>query len=188
MGDTLTTATNTWLVTGANIDHVTTQSVQGNFFTANDGVQVIDMGGTPGAGVVETSFATVPGRTYALEFFYSHNDFASDTPSSRVRILGAGGGVLLEDQVTHTISFQTYLQFADTFVADSTTTRLEFQSLNSGLGGIALDTISVTDLTPPAVPVLSTPIAIFLLGGGLTATGAIAMASRSRRRRTTDAA
>ena len=175
LGDTLTTATNTWTVTAANIDHVTTQSVQGGLFAANDGVQVIDMGGTPGAGVVETSFPTVPGRTYELDFFYAQNDVASDTPACRVRILGSGGGVLLEDLVTHTISYQTYLRFTDTFVADSTTTRLEFQSQNTGIGGVALDSISITDLAPAAVPILSGPIALFILFGGLAATGYVAV-------------
>lgn len=180
LGDTLTTATNTWTVTAANIDHVSTQGIQGSVFSANDGSQVIDMGGTPGAGVVETSFPTVPGRTYQLDFFYAHNDAASDTPACGVRILGAGGSVLLQDQVTHTIFFRTYLQFTDTFVADSTTTRLEFQSQNTGIGGVALDTISVTDLTPTAVPVLSTPIAILILSGGLATTGHIALRRRLR--------
>ena len=53
-GDTLTTSNNVWQVTADSIDLFETTDVPE--VTSFDGTQALDMTGTPGAGIIETSF------------------------------------------------------------------------------------------------------------------------------------
>ncbi|MEE8370768.1 MAG: DUF642 domain-containing protein, partial [Sphingomonadales bacterium] len=56
-----------WKVTSASIDHI------GTYFTCSDGNNCIDMDGTPGYGVIETTALTNPGQAYSLTFDLSGN-------------------------------------------------------------------------------------------------------------------
>ncbi len=142
-GQSFTTATNTWIVPTSGVDICNVQARRE--VTAFDGNQTLDLNGSPGAGVIATSFATTAGRKYTLSFHYARNNQLGATPA-RARVEVVGSAPLLQAEVHHdkTVgAFGSYLGFSDGFVADSATTTLRFTSLNSGNAGITLDGIEV---------------------------------------------
>src|SRR5262245_46507251 len=60
-----------WVVTRAGID------VVGNYWQAAHGSRSIDLHGSPGFGGISQTFATTPGRTYAVRFSMAANPYTS---------------------------------------------------------------------------------------------------------------
>ena len=142
-GQSFTTATNTWIVPTSGVDICNVQARRE--VTAFDGNQTLDLSGSPGAGVIATSFATTAGKKYTLSFHYARNNQLGATPA-RARVEVVGSAPLLQAEVHHdkTVgAFGSYLGFSDDFVADSATTTLRFTSLNPGNAGITLDGIEI---------------------------------------------
>jgi len=176
-GPTLNT-TNTeitgWTISGQN------GSIQNNVdlvhtafypsFTGAAGSNSLDMEGAIGAsGVISQSFATTPGDTYTLSFEYANNPEPGAGSSGTMNVLVTGTGTLFTTDVSHTGSLFTnmkYNSFSQNFIADSTTTKLQFEALTHSGFGIALDAVSVNPAGTPAVP---EPSSILLLGSGLLA-------------------
>jgi hypothetical protein len=152
---------------------------------AFDGSQAVDLTGSPDGGTMETTFATAPGTDYTLTFHYARNNLLGATiGNAQVDVLGAG--TLLSSALQHDPSmhaFDTYLQFSDSFTANSVQTTLRFTGLNAGLAGITIDAISVTGA--PGVPGLP-GAALAVLAGGLVTLGIFHLRRRrfpaSRRR------
>jgi len=140
-----------------------------------EGKQSLDMEGAVGAsGVIFQSFATTPGDVYDLSFEYANNPEPGPASSGTMNVLVTGTGTLLTTDVSHTGSLFTkmnYNLFSQNFVADSTTTKLQFEALTHSGFGIALDAVSVNPAGTPAVP---EPSSILLLGSGLLALGGAA--------------
>ncbi len=147
-GQSFRTRNNLWAVEEASIDLVNTHVRRET--VAFDGAQVVDLAGSPGPGAMATSFATTPGQAYMLVFHFSRNSGIGATPArARVEVLGAAP--LLMKEVQHEAArqpFNAYLQFRDSFRADSPSTTLRFTSLNAGNYGLVIDAISVTTLAP----------------------------------------
>jgi len=147
----LVTATNTWSVTTASVDLF--EDAARPEAAAFDGAQAVDLTGSPGAGVMEAAFPTAPGTQYQLVFHYARNNLlGADTGDAQVEVIGSG--LLLQAFVRHDPAqhpFNTYLQFSDTFTADSTQAILRFTSLDPGNTGITIDGILVSE--PPPVGV-----------------------------------
>ena len=152
-------------------------------FTNTPGSNSLDMEGAIGAsGVIFQSFATTPGDTYTLSFEYANNPMPGPGSSGSMNVLVTGAGTLLNQDVTHSGSLFTnmnYQLFSQTFVADSTTATVQFEALTNSGFGIALDAVSVNlSGTPPPVP---EPSSIVLLGSGLLGLASLLQRRRFRR-------
>ncbi|HMB71339.1 MAG TPA: DUF642 domain-containing protein [bacterium] len=144
IGEQIVTDWNTWNVTGGSIDlYEAAARVEAAAF---DGAQAIDLAGSPGAGMLETTFATTPGMAYELVFHYARNAFlGAETGDAEVDVVGAGS--LLEATIQHDpalYEFDVYLEFSALFTADSTEAILRFTSLDTGNTGITLDGICIS--------------------------------------------
>ncbi|MCB1596364.1 MAG: DUF642 domain-containing protein [Gammaproteobacteria bacterium] len=142
-GQSFRTATNTWTVAASGVDICNVQARRE--VTAFEGNQTLDLNGSPGAGVLATSFATKAGQKYSLSFHYARNNGLGATPA-RAKVEVLGSTPLLQAEIRHdkTVGpFGSYLIFSDDFVADGTTASLRFTSLNSGNAGITLDAIEI---------------------------------------------
>jgi len=158
--ETIVTADNTWLVVAESVDlYEAAARVEAAAF---DGAQAIDLAGSPGAGVIEATFPTTPGRTYTLTFYYARNDLlGANVADAQVDVEGSTS--LLSSVVQHDPGvhlFNSYQQFSDTFVADDAQAVLRFTSLEVGSAGVTIDAISIT--ANPVVPILSGPALITL--------------------------
>jgi len=143
-GQSFTSGANTWTVSATGVDLCNTQVRRE--VAAFDGNQAIDLSGSPGAGVLATSFATRPGQMYQVSFQFARNNALGATPGhARVEVLGAV--MLMEGDFRHDAAvgpFNTYRPFKGSFVADGATATLRFTSLNPGVAGITIDAVSVT--------------------------------------------
>lgn len=136
--------------TGSNVWHVIATGIDlGNDaarseVVACEGLQAIDMAGSPGAGIIETEFAATIGVQYELVFHYSRNNFIASGVASMTATV-AGSGTLLATTVTHATPrpFDECLEFRGTFTASGPTVTLRFASNNTGNHGIVLDGISI---------------------------------------------
>lgn len=145
-GDTIVTASNKWAVTVNSVDLY--NDLARLEAAAFDSSQAVDLTGSPGPGVIEASFATIPGGEYELVFHYARNDLlGASTGDAQVEVLGSG--ILLQTVIQHDPAghaFDTYLEFQDTFTADSTEAMLRFTSLDPDVAGITIDGISINVL------------------------------------------
>jgi hypothetical protein len=181
-----TNATNTeitgWTLSGQNgsipnnVDLVHTSLYPS--FTGTPGSNSLDMEGAIGAsGVISQSFATTPGDTYTLSFAYANNPQPGPGSSGTANVLVTGTGTLLTQDVTHTGSLFTdmnYTLFSNDFVANSATTTLQFEALTSSGFGIALDAVSVNLAGTPPPSSVPEPSSVVLLGSGLLGLAAFA--------------
>ena len=124
---------------------------------AYDGLQVLDLNGTPGPGGVSQTFATTPGQQYKLFFAYA------DTPgygaqSAQVSISNSS---FMTQTITRTgtsvAGNLNFSLFSQVFTATGTSSTLDFTGNLTGNPntGILLDAVSVTSAVPePSAMVL----------------------------------
>lgn len=121
---------------------------------------MLDINGSS-AGAIEQSFATVSGKSYRVELFYSNNpNPASAEPSYSASVSMLGGSQLFLALLTHAGATETEMnwqRFARAFIADSSTTVLRLQSSQAGFNGIYFDSVSV----------IPEPNSLFLIGVAL---------------------
>ena len=87
-GETLATATKSWDVTVSGVDLF--EGAARAEAAAFDGAQAIDLAGSPGAGVIETTFTTLPGEEYDLVSHYARNDLlGAETGDAQVDVIGS---------------------------------------------------------------------------------------------------
>ncbi len=125
------------------------------------GTQALDMVGY-NDGVISQSFATVVGQTYNFSFDYSHNPGVT---AGNMGFLILGNSSLANDTIFDNDLAQTWTHYVGSFVADSTSTLISFNSYDTCCsGGIFLDNVSVS--TGGAVPEPAT-WALMITGFGL---------------------
>jgi hypothetical protein len=165
-----------WTINSGDVD-VDRAGLLGTTATAAEGNQWLDLNGFV-RGNISQNFATTPGQTYHLEFFYSDNPFNNGNGSQQgVPKTGTfslrdatnpnfATNLILLDDFTHSTATGAnfdWTEFDVDFVAVSTLTRLAFAGdLDSGSTGPFIDAVSVT------VP---EPGTLSLLGAGLLAWG-----------------
>lgn len=134
---------------------------------AYEGVQYLDLDGTPGPGSVAQSFATAVGGNYTLTFAYANNYVDSSSPSADYSISDSLGNILGPTTITHSTSVAGNLNWtvlSVNFAAREATTNVLFSSLSGQgvLGGIMLDGVSVD----PATAGVPEPSSIVMFGFG----------------------
>ena len=147
-GQTLTTARNTWVVESGSVDLFNGQ-VQREAVPF-DGTQAVDLAGSPGAGVISTSFATTPGQRYSVQFYYARNNRLGTT-AGRANVAVFGASPLMQAELRHEAprQYNQNVAFSGAFTADATKTTLRFTSLNAGVAGITVDGITIRPMTAP---------------------------------------
>jgi choice-of-anchor C domain-containing protein len=171
-----------WTVTGEGIDYI------GTLWVSADGIHSLDLDGSVAStttppfvhGGIAQTFATTPGTSYLVTFDLAGNPFSGPTIKPLL-VLAAGQQANFTFDITgKSAGSMGWLPETWTFIANSSSTTLEFRSLTvSPLTGFgpALDNVSVDSIsvTPPNVP---EPAPFLLLGFGL-----IALSAWARRRR-----
>ncbi len=164
IGSSFVTADTTWDVLGGSVDIY--EAAARPEAVAYDLAQAIDLAGSPGAAIIETSFATTPGQVYQLAFYYARNNNLGLT-LGEARVETEGNIILLDRTIEHDpqlYAFSQHLYFDDFFTADSATTKLRFTSLVAGVAGITLDAITVTQVDLQGIEVPLPQAAVFLMG------------------------
>lgn len=150
--------------------------VSNSFWASYDGKQSIDLNGTV-HGEISQSFATVAGESYTLSFAYANDPYIAyfGYAAATAQVSVTGTSSLLTDTITHgnsvgigysSLANMNYVLYSKTFIADSTTTTLDFLSTDPAVNqayGIELSAISVS-ANASAVPEPST-LALLGLGG-----------------------
>ena len=172
-GQSFSTGSNTWMVQSGTVDLVNTQVRRET--VAFDGTQTVDLAGSPGPGVMATTFPTKAGQAYSLAFHYARNSGIGNTPA-RAKVEVVGAGTLLQAEIRHEAPGQpanANVAFSGRFVADGAMTTLRFTSLNPGNYGLTVDGISVTPEaggTPPPAAAAKNLSGEYLYQGKGTAT------------------
>jgi hypothetical protein len=123
--------------------------------TAPDGKQHAELNAHPYTGNVFSifqTFNTVVGQSYDVSFFYSARESANEAFSFSVGTLST----LINDHVVGAWS-----QYANSFVANSTSTTLRFTSVDTGTIGNFLDNVVVTT---KANVIESNPLVMLMIG------------------------
>lgn len=159
-GQSLQTASNVWLIESGSVDVVNARAMPST--VAYDGNQLIDLAGSPGPGVMSTSFATKAGKTYAVTIHYARNNgLGANVARATVQVLGQGSLLLADLQHDPgQIAFNQQQTYTGTFVADGTRATLRLSSLNSGNAGLTVDAITIAETKdqPTAAPVAAVAI------------------------------
>ncbi|MBL1118910.1 choice-of-anchor C family protein [Streptomyces sp. 110] len=132
-----------WKVTAGNVDHI-----GDGFWQAAEGGQSVDLNGG-GAGTVEQTFTTVPGKRYSVTYSLAGNPAGG--PSVKT------GSLLIDGQNFRNFTFDItgksfgnmgYVTQEVTFVARGTSTTLAFASTNGSAYGPVIDDVRVSACTP----------------------------------------
>jgi len=137
-----------WTIAQDNIDILDSAD-----FQPHSGNWSVDLSGTQ-AGSIYQDVTTNPGDTYTLDFFLSGNPDGGPA----VKTLN----VDISDQTTQTFTYNIvangntnanmkYAEQTYSFVASTTTTRIQFTSLNNDAYGPWLDDVSLVDTVPLTV-------------------------------------
>ena len=128
-----------WVVTGAPIDLVTT-----TWWEAPEGTRTLALNSTSAPGGVEQTFVTEPGAAYEVRFQLSGEPFT--TPELKtLRVAAAGQHQDFEyDSTTNWHWDMLFGERTWSFVAEGSSTTIQFASLTSGPASPVLDLVTVT--------------------------------------------
>jgi choice-of-anchor C domain-containing protein len=149
-----------WVVEAGSVEIV------GTYWQAAEGNQSMDLSGIwDWAGTIYRDVATVPGKQYKLRFALAGNPEDGDA-TKRMKAFWNGTEVTDLSVNTKDRSFTSmgweYHEYVLT--ADSTTTRLKFQSLTLNFLGPVIDDVSLTEVTGEANLQIKTYAGIWLTG------------------------
>jgi hypothetical protein len=129
----------------------------GDGYTAFNGNQVLDLVGVKsfGNGDISQSFATTVGTHYTLSFVYMFNPNQDSNALDTADVKVTGTSTLLSASLSPSFAtFPTWSTYSTSFVADSTTTTLDFRSTLASVPfaniGVLLDNVSVSAIPEPA--------------------------------------
>jgi choice-of-anchor C domain-containing protein len=144
------TAITGWTVESGNIDYY------GSAWVAGDGNRSLDMSGTTAGTISQLVSGFTVGQTYRLSFLMAGNPgLIPPLPAvKRLRATIGSSSAVQEysfDATGHSAGDLGWILRTLNFTASSSTMTLRFVSLTDGLGGAALDKVSITLLTnaPP---------------------------------------
>ena len=141
-----------WTVGSGNIDYI------GSYWNAADGARSLDLNGLI-SGSIYQDLITIPGQTYEVVFYMAGNPAGGPTIKHLRVFAGSQPFDFTFDISGHSFSNMGWEPRSFTFIATDSTTRLTFQSLDTGFYGPALDNVQVTpivDITPPVISGVST--------------------------------
>lgn len=122
---------------------------------AVDGIQFVDLNGTPGPGSIAQAFGTTPSTIYTLTFSFETR--APIGTTATVRVFDVSGN-LLGPTTLAPVPGAGWAPFLGTFVATQSTATLELRSLNSPdmFFGVGLDDVSINAIPEPSALALMT--------------------------------
>lgn len=166
-GDTSITG---WTVLSDGVDYI------GSFWAASEGSRSLDLSALTSGGVKQTVSGFEAGKTYVVKFDVSAN-FSGGADLKKF-VMSATGGEAYIDSYTRTAAnsassmlWQTYTY---TFTASAAVQDIQFRSLEENPSGIALDNVSISQVSS----LVPEPAAWALLIAGFGMTG---VALRGRR-------
>jgi hypothetical protein len=140
-----------WVIQTNNVDIVS--NLAGSAFpapTTDGGHQYLDLVGYGSTGEIYQMLNTVVGQKYQLSFSYGNNP-GIGTAQAQVTVIGSPG---VSDLLSHTVSTPSnigWTTYTATFVADSTSTKLDFSEILGGSNaGVLLDAINVAPVPEPS--------------------------------------
>ncbi len=161
-----TTSITDWTLFQGTLDYI------GTYWTAQNLSRSLDMSGDPanpkGAlGGIEQSFATIAGATYEVTFYLAGNP-DSQAPADLIKILNVKVGNYDHD-FTFNVSGKSHSDMGwelepFTFIAQGSTSTLQFISKTASGWGPALDNVTVNYVVP-------LPSTMLLLSSGLVGLG-----------------
>lgn len=118
--------------------------------TVDGGHQYLDLVGYGSNGEIYQNLTTTIGQTYKLTFAYGNNP--GNSPSQAlVTVMGTPGVSSLLNHSISTAGDLGWTIFSGTFVADSTSTKLDFlETVGANNAGILLDDINVSAVPEPS--------------------------------------
>lgn len=132
-----------WRVTAGNVD-----LIGDGFWQAAEGGQSVDLNGG-GAGTVEQTFTTVPGKKYSVTYSLAGNPAGgSPVRTGKVLIDGQNFQDFSFDVTGKTVTNMGYVTREVTFVARGTSTTLAFASTGNSAYGPVIDDVRVSACTP----------------------------------------
>lgn len=150
-GPPMVTATNSWTITQNSVDLY--DAAARPEAAAFDGSQAVDLTGSPGEGVMETTFPTLPGTEYEMVFHYARNAYI-DPDTARAMVEIEGTVLNYQGGFSHSLPQPNgnYLEYVAHFTADTTQSVLRFTSLTPGVAGITVDGISIAATSTVGIP------------------------------------
>jgi len=144
------TAISSWLVTAGSVDYYDV-----SFWETEDGSRSVGLNGDqPGA--IAQSFATSPGTVYSVSFWMAGEPF-TDPVIKHLRVSAAGqAGDFSFDSAPSWHWSMGWQHHTFNFAAVSTSTTLEFRSLDPGTDSPVIDNVSV-GLAPAGVEATARP-------------------------------
>ena len=138
---------------------------------AAEGSQSIDLGGSPGPGVIYQDLSLTPGQTYRLRFAMAGDPFWPGIKEMKVYWAGGLVADLTFDTTPYNAQNMGWEYHSYLLTAAAPTVRLQFEDINhtDGYYGAALDDVSV-EVVPEASSLMT-------LAGGV---GALATLKRRR--------
>src|SRR5439155_1173978 len=138
-----------WVVESGNIDYIGTR------WTAGEGNRCLDLSGTTVGTISQLISGLTPGQAYRVSFLMAGNPELIP-PFPAVKQLRASIGSASQDYSFDTSGFSGSnmgwtLKTLD-FTASSSSLKLSFASLTDGLGGPALDKVSISAAESPPPP------------------------------------
>jgi choice-of-anchor C domain-containing protein len=127
-----------WVVTGTNIDYYVGEAV------AADSLCCLDLNGYFAAGGAAQTIATIPGRRYSVSFSMAGNPYGDTIKQMRVSAAAQSADFSF-DVTGKTESAMGWASHTWEFVANSSTTTIEFDTLTSASSayGPMLDLVDV---------------------------------------------
>jgi choice-of-anchor C domain-containing protein len=133
-----------WRVTTRTIDYI------GSYWPASHGKRSVDLDGTPGAGGIAQSFATIPRQEYVVTFDLAGNP-ELPPPVKKLQVNAAGQSAEFSFDISgKSKSGMGWQRKTWRFIANETTTTIEFLSLGDAAssGGPVIDNIWVVAAKP----------------------------------------
>jgi len=143
-GEAMTVAVGAGTITGWTVSRNAIEYV-GSRWDASEGLRSVALNGTAPGGIAQT-ISTSPGQTYTVHFFMGGDAF-SNPVMKHMRVQAAGASQDYEFDASHAWPWgMGWLEKTFVFTAGTTSTTLEFYSLDPGDTGPVID--NVTLVTP----------------------------------------